>query len=76
MLLSIPNVAHADVRLSLLRGDFEYQWCGILDETHMRFFTRGALEAFLDDCGLVALAWDRTQRALGETEIEWRPAVR
>ena len=55
MLLSIPNIAHADVRLSLLRGDFDYQWCGILDETHLRFFTRRTLEEFLADCGLVAL---------------------
>ncbi len=47
VLLSIPNIAHADARLALLRGDFDYQWCGILDETHMRFFTRRTLETFL-----------------------------
>lgn len=73
VLLSIPNIAHADVRLSLLRGDFDYQWCGILDETHLRFFTRRSLATFLADCGLAPLTWDRTQRAVGETEIWWRP---
>lgn len=73
VLISIPNVTHADVRLSLLRGDFNYQWCGILDETHLRFFTRQTLAAFLADCGLTVMQWDRTVRAIGETEIEWKP---
>jgi 2-polyprenyl-3-methyl-5-hydroxy-6-metoxy-1,4-benzoquinol methylase len=73
VLISIPNVAHADVRFALLRGDFNYQWCGILDETHMRFFTRRTFEEFLTSSGLVALQWDRTQRPIGQTEIEWRP---
>ena len=73
VLLSIPNIAHADVRLALLRGNFDYQWCGLLDETHLRFFTRRSLTTFLHDCGLAPLTWDRTQRAVGETEIEWVP---
>lgn len=37
--LSIPNVAHAAVRLALLDGTFDYQELGILDNTHLRFFT-------------------------------------
>ena len=53
VVLSIPNIAHADVRLSLLQGSFEYQQLGLLDETHLRFFTRASLEHFLDDNGLV-----------------------
>ena len=65
MLLSIPNIAHADVRLALLRGDFDYQWCGILDETHLRFFTRRSLETFLARLRAGAAHWDRTQRPVG-----------
>ncbi|HEY0798318.1 MAG TPA: class I SAM-dependent methyltransferase, partial [Candidatus Baltobacteraceae bacterium] len=41
---SIPNVAHAAVRLSLLGGRFDYQDFGLLDETHIRFFTRKSVE--------------------------------
>jgi SAM-dependent methyltransferase/predicted nucleic acid-binding Zn-ribbon protein len=37
--LSIPNVAHGSVRLALLRGSFDYQPQGLLDSTHLRFFT-------------------------------------
>ncbi len=37
--LSIPNVAHGSVRLALLQGSFDYQPQGLLDSTHLRFFT-------------------------------------
>jgi 2-polyprenyl-3-methyl-5-hydroxy-6-metoxy-1,4-benzoquinol methylase len=39
VVLSIPNVAHGAVRLALLQGDFDYQPEGLLDDTHLRFFT-------------------------------------
>lgn len=39
MLVSLPNVAHWSVRLSLLAGRFEYAANGLLDETHLRFYT-------------------------------------
>ncbi|MGB8205647.1 MAG: methyltransferase domain-containing protein [Candidatus Baltobacteraceae bacterium] len=39
VVISIPNVAHGSVRLSLLRGTFEYAPSGLLDKTHLRFFT-------------------------------------
>jgi 2-polyprenyl-3-methyl-5-hydroxy-6-metoxy-1,4-benzoquinol methylase len=40
LLVSVPNVAHLWVRLGLLLGRFEYADRGILDRTHLRFFTR------------------------------------
>ena len=36
---SIPNIAHGDIILSLICGKFEYRPLGLLDETHLRFFT-------------------------------------
>ena len=50
--VSVPNVAHLVVRLSLLAGRFEYADRGILDRTHLRFFTRESLLRFLRECGL------------------------
>ena len=41
---SIPNVAHGAVRLSLLAGSFDYQDLGVLDATHLRFFTRKSID--------------------------------
>ena len=39
VLCSIPNVAYYRIRLKLLLGKFEYKQFGILDDTHLRFFT-------------------------------------
>lgn len=52
VLLSIPNVAHLWIRLGLLFGRFEYADRGILDRTHLRFFTARSLRALLADAGL------------------------
>jgi 2-polyprenyl-3-methyl-5-hydroxy-6-metoxy-1,4-benzoquinol methylase len=40
VILSVPNVAAWPVRLGLLSGRFEYTDTGLLDRTHLRFFTR------------------------------------
>jgi hypothetical protein len=39
LLSSIPNVAHGSVRLALLQGLWDYTDEGLLDRTHLRFFT-------------------------------------
>jgi 2-polyprenyl-3-methyl-5-hydroxy-6-metoxy-1,4-benzoquinol methylase len=38
--LSVPNVANVKTRLGLLFGHFDYSEYGVLDRTHLRFFTR------------------------------------
>jgi 2-polyprenyl-3-methyl-5-hydroxy-6-metoxy-1,4-benzoquinol methylase len=40
VLASIPNVAHWYVRARVLLGRWDYDRRGILDRTHLRFFTR------------------------------------
>ena len=40
VLISLPNIAHWSMRLSLLFGFFEYTNRGILDRTHFQFFNR------------------------------------
>jgi 2-polyprenyl-3-methyl-5-hydroxy-6-metoxy-1,4-benzoquinol methylase len=48
---SIPNVAAWTVRLSLLRGSFEYTDMGLLDRTHLRFFTRATAHELVRRAG-------------------------
>jgi len=36
---SIPNIRNASVIIQLLDGSFDYQEFGVLDDTHLRFFT-------------------------------------
>ena len=55
LVVSIPNVAHADVRLRLLDGDFPYHPFGLLDTTHLRFFSWETLKALLHTAGFVPL---------------------
>ena len=52
VIVSVPNVAHLWIRLSLLFGRWDYADRGILDRTHLRFFTRRSLARFLADGGL------------------------
>jgi 2-polyprenyl-3-methyl-5-hydroxy-6-metoxy-1,4-benzoquinol methylase len=39
LIISIPNVAFGGVRLALLNGNFDYVDSGLLERTHLRFFT-------------------------------------
>lgn len=52
IVISVPNVAHLWMRLSLLAGHFNYTDRGLLDRTHLRFFTRRTLLDFLREAGL------------------------
>jgi O-antigen biosynthesis protein len=49
---SLPNVAHGDVRMSLLQGLFRYRPVGLLDHTHVRFFTLETARELLTEAGL------------------------
>ncbi len=51
ILVSLPNVANITVRLKLLLGIFSYTDRGILDRTHLRFFTRKTARRMLRECG-------------------------
>lgn len=50
--ISIPNIAHNAVIIDLLQNKFIYRDVGLLDHTHLKFFTEQSLEKLVDDCGL------------------------
>ena len=52
IIISVPNIANFVVRLNLLFGRFEYRDLGILDRTHLRFFTLKTLTRLLQESGL------------------------
>lgn len=64
VIVSVPNVAHLWIRLSLLAGRFEYADRGILDRTHLRFFTKRTLWELLRAGGLSPLRWTTTPAPL------------
>lgn len=49
---SIPNVRALRVLLNLVvRGDWEYRELGILDRTHLRFFTKRSMVRLFEEAG-------------------------
>ncbi len=56
VLISLPNVAAWTVRAGLLAGRFDYSDSGILDRTHLRFFTEASARALVRDAGLEVLS--------------------
>jgi SAM-dependent methyltransferase len=69
IVISVPNVAHVDVRLELLDGRFRYRDNGLLDRTHLKMFTLEALTELLDTVALVPVTWRPNRRPLATTEI-------
>lgn len=49
MIVSIPNIANADVVIDLINQEFNYTKTGILDSTHLRFFTENSFYDFIDN---------------------------
>jgi 2-polyprenyl-3-methyl-5-hydroxy-6-metoxy-1,4-benzoquinol methylase len=69
VIASIPNIAHGSVRLALLSGEFRYREWGLLDDTHLRFFTRASIQDLFEETGFVVTHWIRQRLDVGETEI-------
>jgi GT2 family glycosyltransferase/2-polyprenyl-3-methyl-5-hydroxy-6-metoxy-1,4-benzoquinol methylase len=67
---SIPNVAHASLRLQLLQGVFQYRPLGLLDETHLRFFTSDSIKSMFDQAGFIIVDTRRVKLGPFDTEIE------
>jgi 2-polyprenyl-3-methyl-5-hydroxy-6-metoxy-1,4-benzoquinol methylase len=59
-LISVPNIANFWVRFNLLLGHFDYTDRGILDRTHLRFFTRKTLIEMINHSGLKIVSLQAT----------------
>ena len=54
--ISVPNIANITVRLGLLFGIFEYRDRGILDHTHVRFYTSRTFRREVERAGFRIIA--------------------
>lgn len=70
MLISVPNIAHNSVLINLINGKFEYTTIGLLDNTHIHFFTKNSLENMLFRIGLEPIKKMATYNEVGNNEIE------
>lgn len=69
LLISVPNIAHNSVIMNLLRNRFEYTPTGLLDDTHVRFFTYSSIKGLLDGTGFVTAEEEVIQKDVGSNEI-------
>jgi 2-polyprenyl-3-methyl-5-hydroxy-6-metoxy-1,4-benzoquinol methylase len=76
ILISTPNVAFGAVRVALLDGRFDYVDSGLLERTHLRFFTHATLLTVFRDAGLSIEREVRHCKHLTRTEIPVRRSVR
>jgi len=75
LVISVPHVAHVDVRMMLLQGQWTYQDDGLLDRTHLRWFTRQSLRELLAGVGFVATRVERIVVPFGATNLCFDRAV-
>jgi trans-aconitate methyltransferase len=52
----IPNVQHWSMQAQLSVGNFRYQDSGLLDKTHLRFFSRQTILEMFNDAGFTVTA--------------------
>ncbi len=71
-LISVPNIAYGGLIAELLEGRFDYRSEGLLDRTHLRFFTRDSLAALFDGTGWHAREWRPVMLPFFESEFRTR----
>lgn len=49
ILVSLPNIAHMDISKNLIERKFNYNKTGLLDSTHIRFFTKSSFIDMIDN---------------------------
>jgi 2-polyprenyl-3-methyl-5-hydroxy-6-metoxy-1,4-benzoquinol methylase len=72
-LVSVPNIAYYKIRLRLLRGRFDYEPSGIMDRSHLRFFTRDTAAQLVRDGGFEPAEIDAVYKVpFGRLDRYWQ----
>lgn len=69
ILVSVPNIAHNSIIIDLINSKFDYQKTGLLDDTHIKFFTYESFKRMLDEINLVKYKEFATYSKVGENEF-------
>ena len=73
ILVSIPNIANVNIILSLIKGEFNYTPTGLLDDTHIRFFTKKTFKRMIESIGYFCTYIDCTLVKMYESEVNIKP---
>ncbi len=69
LLVSVPNAGYCGLLAELLDGELRYRDEGLLDRTHLRFFTRRSLQRFLAEQRWALAPLETIRRELPESEF-------
>ena len=72
VIASIPNIAHLSIRVELMEGGFAYEKLGLLDDTHLKYFTKKTIEDLFRAAGLSIRRLEATVYDLPEDQIAQR----
>ncbi|MGN0143723.1 MAG: rhamnan synthesis F family protein, partial [Clostridium sp.] len=53
--ISLPNISHNSIIMNLMRNNFQYNQLGLLDNTHIRFFTYETAKNILEKNGMTVI---------------------
>ena len=59
LIACIPNIQHWTIVKDLLKGKWEYADSGLLDNTHLRFFTRESIASLVDSLDMTLVLQQR-----------------
>ena len=75
IIVSLPNVVNLYIRMQMFFGHFNYTDRGILDKTHLRFYTLRSARKFIEDQGLIVVGRKSAivplELALGVSPKNW-----
>lgn len=71
ILCAVPNIAHSSIIISLWNNDFNYNDVGLLDNTHIHFFTRKSFAKMAVRSGYHVLSIEEVDSPVGTNEIPW-----
>jgi 2-polyprenyl-3-methyl-5-hydroxy-6-metoxy-1,4-benzoquinol methylase len=69
--ISVPNIANTRVILNLIVGRFEYSEYGVMDSTHLRFYTPFSLARLLTELGFIILVLEGQTKYSGRQGFKY-----
>src|SRR3546814_5533262 len=70
---SSPNIAHHRIISALLRGQFAYAQSGVMDRTHLRWFTPPSYRSMFEEAGFETLSLHALTPPGGKARLVNRP---
>jgi 2-polyprenyl-3-methyl-5-hydroxy-6-metoxy-1,4-benzoquinol methylase len=70
VIASIPNIAHNAIIMELMEDKFHYHSTGLLDDTHIFFFTENTVKDLFDSNGLEIYSWEKVAILPRDTEFK------